>query len=62
MSDEEWMKDWGWEYRADDYIEGSHPMDKDEVTWHHHWHKPASPSPADEDQAAKDAGNKKDSH
>jgi hypothetical protein len=44
MSDEDWLNwmkgDWGGEYRADDYVEGSHPMDRDEVTWHHIWQKP----------------------
>lgn len=29
--------DWGAEYRAPDYVPGSHPMDRDEVTWHHVW-------------------------
>ncbi len=24
-------------YRDPDYVEGSHPMDTDDVTWHHVW-------------------------
>jgi hypothetical protein len=33
---QEWAKG---EYRAPDYVEGSHPMDTDDVTWHHQWHR-----------------------
>lgn len=28
-------------YRDPEYIKGSHPMDTDEVTWHHVWEKPS---------------------
>jgi hypothetical protein len=57
MSDEDWMKDWGGDlYRDPDYVEGSHPMDRDEVTWHHVWGKSPVESPplADQDQAAQE--------
>jgi hypothetical protein len=26
-------------YKAPDYVEGSHHMDSDDVTWHHHWQR-----------------------
>jgi hypothetical protein len=40
-------------YRDPDYVEGSHPMDTDDVTWHHHWQQPRTvedeqPSPSQE--------------
>jgi hypothetical protein len=33
-------EDWtAGEYTDPDYVQGSHPMDKDEVTYHHVWEK-----------------------
>jgi hypothetical protein len=26
-------------YRDPEYVEGSRPMDTDDVTWHHHWQR-----------------------
>jgi hypothetical protein len=41
MNNEEFnCEEWGEEYRDPDYVEGSHPMDNDQVTWHHVWEKP----------------------
>jgi hypothetical protein len=34
-------KEWGEHYGDPDYVEGSHPMDSDNVTWHHVWQKPS---------------------
>jgi len=42
MSEEEFDHQ-AWEsggYTDPDYVEGSHPMDTEEVTWHHVWGKP----------------------
>jgi hypothetical protein len=38
MNEEE-IEDWGVGdlYRDPDYVEGSHPMDTGDVTWHHIW-------------------------
>jgi hypothetical protein len=39
----EGLKDWvgGADlYRDPDYVEGTHPMDTDDVTWHHYWERP----------------------
>lgn len=38
LADEEWGI--GYLYKDPDYVEGSHPMDSDDVTWHHVWEKP----------------------
>jgi hypothetical protein len=32
-------EEWGAEYIAPDYVPGSHPMENDEVTYHHIWEK-----------------------
>jgi hypothetical protein len=37
MNQEDEPEEWGGEYRDPDYVEGSNPMDNDEVTLHHQW-------------------------
>jgi hypothetical protein len=42
MSEEEFNHE-AWEageYRDPEHVEGGHPMDTDEVAWHHQWQKP----------------------
>lgn len=34
-------------YRDPDYVEGSHPMDTGEVTWHHQWQLPKTAPTSD---------------
>jgi hypothetical protein len=36
----DYLETWGGDfYRDPDYVEGSHPMDTDNVTWHHNWQR-----------------------
>jgi hypothetical protein len=44
ITDTDWV-DGEYLYRDPDYVEGSHPMDTDDVTWHHHWVHPTSEQP-----------------
>jgi hypothetical protein len=41
LTGEEWGV--GYLYKDPDYVEGSHPMDSDDVTWYHVWEKPKEP-------------------
>ncbi len=47
-ADKDWRDDWEGSSYAPDYVPGTHPIEKGEVTWHHIWAPPPQPVEGEE--------------